>query len=150
MAHDGFGVFMVKTTRAWVNNNPTNLIYDSTRGYQGRARPPQDDDGYARYTNYAYGILAAVRSLHAIRSMEGARSIRELIGRFALKSPDVAGYIKYVSDLVGLEPDDRFVFGWNVEQSVDFVKAMVRWENRGMPYEHLGSVVEWAMKEVSS
>lgn len=97
---------MLPPTRGEKNNNPGNLRYVKSIHWQGLADPPQDDGGYCVFTTAYYGIRALCRDLYIANTVDGLKTVTDLVDRFAPPNENnTAAYILDMSDRMGVEAD---------------------------------------------
>lgn len=101
-------------TRGEVNHNPFDLRFDPKIPWMGLAKPPQDGKGYCVFIPYAnpmnkdfWGLRAGFRDLFTKWGVDGLRTIRALVEKFAPPSENqTEAYIKVVCEETGWGPDE--------------------------------------------
>lgn len=93
-------------TRGERDHNPFNLE-DFGIKWQGLADPPHDDDNYCVFVDDIHGIRAGAKDLHNKWKLDGLKTIRAIITKFAPPADnDTPNYIAAMASTIGKKPDD--------------------------------------------
>lgn len=120
-------------TRGLRNNNPGNIRYNPHVRWQGEVPvAAKQDRSFAEFTNIEYGYRALLKLLKNYRTLQGLRTIEEMISRWAPPSEnDTEAYINAVCRDMNVTrrflPDVN-----NRETMVAFAAAISKVEN-GVP-----------------
>lgn len=115
--------------RGMRNNNPGNLKVSSS-AWQGKIPVSQNTDGtFEQFYSYLYGIRAMIKLIkNTYIGSWGKRTIREIIQTYAPNTEnDSEAYIFYVSELVGISPDQ--ILSTDRESMRRLIQAMAYYEN---------------------
>ena len=114
-------------SRGLRNNNPGNIRKSSTV-WQGE-KTPSTDTAFKQFISMAYGYRAMLKLLQNYSRLNGCRTIRQMINRWAPPSENnTDNYIRAVCGSAGVQPDQVIdVSSRNVMCRI--VAAMSRVEN---------------------
>lgn len=123
------GVSKVAAARGIRNNNPGNIRHgDKWKGMKQN----QTDKSFIQFSMPEYGIRAIAIILKNYQSRYGLDTIKKIISRWAPSSEnDTESYIRTVSGIVGVGPDEKINVSDNL---IDLVKAIIYQENGEQPY----------------
>ncbi len=89
-----------RTTRGFRNNNPGNLIYVSTRDWEGR-KTPRTDKKFDQFIQLQYGVSAMIKVL--ADNIDAGKTLEQLINRYAPPSENnTVSYMNSAAKKVGL------------------------------------------------
>jgi hypothetical protein len=117
-------------TRGPRNNNPGKLrrTSDAWKGL----RDDQTDPEFFQFDGAEWGIRALGIVLWNYDNLYGLNTVRGIVGKYAPSGEnDTDAYIKYVSDSLGVSPDERVDVDGRL---LEIVKAVIRFENGINPY----------------
>jgi hypothetical protein len=114
-------------SRGLRNNNPGNIRKSSTV-WQGE-KTPSTDTAFKQFTSMAYGYRAMLKLLQNYSKLNGCKTIRQMINRWAPPSENnTDNYIRAVCAGAGVQPD-QVVDVNNRNVMCRIIAAMSRVEN---------------------
>lgn len=127
-------------SRGLRNNNPGNIRNSPTR-WQGEVVPSQDKS-FKQFQSMAYGYRAMLKLLQNYRRLNGCKTLRQMINRWAPPiENNTDAYIRAVCQSSGLHSDDEVnVDNKNIMCSI--AAAMSRVEN-GCPANMEDVIAGW-------
>lgn len=127
-------------SRGLRNNNPGNIRNSPTR-WQGEVVPSQDKS-FKQFQSMAYGYRAMLKLLQNYRRLNGCKTLRQMINRWAPPiENNTDAYIRAVCQSSGLRPDEEVdIDNKNIMCSI--AAAMSRVEN-GCPANMKDVIAGW-------
>jgi len=118
-----------KYPRGYRNNNPGNLVIQSTNNWLGKIPIDKNTDKkFEQFTTFEYGLRALITDL-ITKYQKGLKTIQDIITVYAPKSEnDTMSYIKSVSIMTNISPNT--VFDFTKDNLRKIVKAIVSVENK--------------------
>lgn len=117
-------------SRGIKNNNPGNII--KTKDKWVGLTLNQNDKKFFQFLEPEYGIRAMTIILGKYFTKYDLHTIREIIGRWAPAiENDTDSYVNFVSEILGVEPDEWLVFSQSITGLID---GIIQFENGYNPY----------------
>lgn len=113
------------SVRSVRNNNPGNIKENGT-DWQGRVG---DDGTFVNFSSPSDGNRAMAKTMLTYQDRHGKNTVREIIGRWAPPNEnDTDNYINYVSNRMGISPDEEIDLRQEPEKFAQMISAMTRME----------------------
>lgn len=118
-------------TRGIHNNNPGNIRYNKNNAWNGQTG---SDPDFSIFSDPRYGIRAMARIVSGKqRDLDGI-SLTDMLNKYAPNNEnDTARYIKFVSGLTGIDPNEKINLK-DPDTLTKVVTSMMQMENSYVPY----------------
>lgn len=117
------------------NNNPGNIRTNSTK-WVGKIG---DDGSFVTFATKEQGVRALAKTLETYQNKHKLETTAQVIGRWAPPNEnDTQGYINFVADAIGKDPNEPIDLSSDPVLYEKFVKAMIQKEGGNEASEYFG------------
>ena len=117
------------------NNNPGNIRTNSTK-WVGKVG---DDGSFVNFATKEQGVRALAKTLETYQNKHKLETTAQVIGRWAPPNEnDTQGYINFVADAIGKDPNESIDLSSDPVLYEKFVKAMIQKEGGNEASEYFG------------
>jgi|SRR6185312_5952948 len=126
---------MDRQTRGEQNNNPGNIVRDTTMWLGMLKEVEHTDPHFCQFDSAVHGIRALCRILITYQRLDGCKTLADVIRRWAPPSEnDTDSYLKDVSERTALAPDQPIDFT-SASELATVARAIIIHENGRCIYD---------------
>ena len=104
-------------------NNPGNIRYVKSNNWRGQIKPNR---GFAQFSEVTYGLRAIIKILKNYENSYKLNTITGIITKYAPPNENkTKDYIKFVSDKIGISPNEQLNLFVNGKPDVDKIIRVV-------------------------